>query len=169
MISNIKIFLLCPIPEDQKPINEYINLKENNFTNWLVVSNKELFKKLFFNFFYFFLSFSLITLNFSFITISSIFFSIKWSLFLLIIVLFLTDNQWKEISKKFNTTRLFYEEASWFDGQIWNKPFSIIRNDRLILINKIKPITVRNEKILKNLVFVFSVLFLLDEFFKYSK
>ena len=31
MNLNIKIFLLCPIPDDQKPINEYINLKENDF------------------------------------------------------------------------------------------------------------------------------------------
>ena len=29
MNPNIKIFLLCPVPEEQKPLNEYINLKEN--------------------------------------------------------------------------------------------------------------------------------------------
>ncbi len=29
MTLDIKIFLLCPIPEDQKPINEYIDFKEN--------------------------------------------------------------------------------------------------------------------------------------------
>jgi hypothetical protein len=30
----IKIFFLCPVPNDQKPINEYIELKENSFINW---------------------------------------------------------------------------------------------------------------------------------------
>ena len=37
---NIKFFLLCPIPEDQKPINEYIGLKENPLTNWTTLSKK---------------------------------------------------------------------------------------------------------------------------------
>ena len=29
MNTKLKFFLLCPVPEDQKPINEYIGLKEN--------------------------------------------------------------------------------------------------------------------------------------------
>ena len=45
MNLNIKIFLLCPIPDDQKPINEYINLKENDFTNLMLLSKKIIFRK----------------------------------------------------------------------------------------------------------------------------
>ena len=41
MNFNIKIFLLCPIPEEQKPINEYISLKENSLTNWITLTKKE--------------------------------------------------------------------------------------------------------------------------------
>ena len=63
MNFNIKIFLLCPIPEDQKPIKQLINLKENSFTNILTLSNKEFIKKIFFNFFYYFLIISLLRLN----------------------------------------------------------------------------------------------------------
>ena len=50
MNLNIKIFLLCPIPDDQKPINEYINLKENDFTNLMLLSKKNYFSKIFINF-----------------------------------------------------------------------------------------------------------------------
>ena len=50
MTLNIKIFLLCPIPDDQKPINEYINLKENDFTNLMLLSRKNYFSKIFTNF-----------------------------------------------------------------------------------------------------------------------
>ena len=46
MTLNIKIFLLCPIPDDQKPINEYINLKENDFTNLMLLSRKNYFSKI---------------------------------------------------------------------------------------------------------------------------
>ena len=44
---NIKFFLLCPIPEDQKPINEYIGLKENPLTNWTTLSKKYYEQKIF--------------------------------------------------------------------------------------------------------------------------
>ena len=46
MVPNIKIFLLCPIPEDQKPINEYIDLKENPLFNWTALENEKYKQKL---------------------------------------------------------------------------------------------------------------------------
>ena len=55
MNLNIKIFLLCPIPDDQKPINEYINLKENSFTNLMLLSSKNYYSKIFTNFLKYFI------------------------------------------------------------------------------------------------------------------
>ena len=46
MNRNIKVFLLCPVPEDQKPINEYINIKENSFINWTTLPVKKYLLKL---------------------------------------------------------------------------------------------------------------------------
>ena len=46
MKTNIKIFLLCPVPDDQKPINEFIGLKENLLTSWTTLSQKNYKKKL---------------------------------------------------------------------------------------------------------------------------
>ena len=40
MISKLKLILLCPVPEDQKPITEYIGLKENSLTNWTTLSTR---------------------------------------------------------------------------------------------------------------------------------
>ena len=57
MKSNIKIFLLCPIPEGQKPINEYINLKENLLTSWILLKQKNYIQKILFVYFFFLLSF----------------------------------------------------------------------------------------------------------------
>ena len=59
MINNIKIFLLCPVPEDQKPINVYIGLKENVLTNWTTLSKKNYEQKLISIFLSFFLIISL--------------------------------------------------------------------------------------------------------------
>ena len=46
MNSNIKIFLLCPVPETQKPINEYIALKENFLTNWTTLRKEKYYNPL---------------------------------------------------------------------------------------------------------------------------
>ena len=51
MISKLKLILLCPVPEDQKPITEYIGLKENPLTNWTTLSTKNYNAKLFSFFF----------------------------------------------------------------------------------------------------------------------
>jgi hypothetical protein len=146
MNSNIKIFLLCPVPEEQKPINGYIGLKENQLTNWTTLSKKNYEKKLLslFSFFFFLVSFFRIS---SFSDSRYIFdwflITFSFSLTLLFFLILLIFFRWKQIEKDFNQPRLFYEEASWYDGQIWEKPFSILKNDKLISTQKIKPILQR--------------------------
>jgi len=148
MTLDIKIFLLCPIPEDQKPINEYINFKENILTNWTKFSEKKYLKTLFLTYFFFFSFFSIFSFNelivFNkknlfdwFLTKSLLSF---FSLFsYLNFILF----RWITINKKFQTPRLIYEEASWYDSQVWEKPFLLIKNDKLLSSQKIEPIIQR--------------------------
>jgi hypothetical protein len=151
MNSNIKIFLLCPVPEDQKPINTYIGLKENPLTNWTTLSKKNYDKKLLSLFSFFFVLVSFFRFPTSLVSnlLDSRYF-FDWLLinlaislnflFFLILVIFA---RWKQVEKEFNEPRLFYEEASWYDGQVWEKPFSILKNDKLISTQKIKPILER--------------------------
>jgi hypothetical protein len=147
MSFNIKIFLLCPIPEDQKPINEYISLKENNLTNWITLVKRKYFGTLFQIFFTFFL----ICLTFTFDGIESInqllttfqqtsFFSLAMLNFVLIYIL----SNWKQVDNRFNTSRLIYEEGSWYTSEIWEKPISLIKNDKLISTQILQPIVLRN-------------------------
>jgi hypothetical protein len=123
-INPIKIFLLCPIPEEQKPIYEYINMKK--FFD--KTKNKE-FKEKKQNFFLF--------LN---TTLSKIFFIIRL----------------KEIEKNFSQPIVFYEEGSWYDGQIWQKSLSIIKNDRLL---NSQIVQARQTK--ENIIFYLSIFFLI--------
>ena len=172
MNTNIKIFLLCPVPEDQKPINAYIGLKENQLTNWTTLSRKNYQKKLVSLFFFFFVFVSF----FRFLILepsdlspwfrlengsawSSFFYLFDWllvtavnSLTCLLFLLFVIFSRWKQIEKDFNEPRLFYEEASWYDGQVWEKPFSILKNDKLISTQKIKPILDRISRTIFTLV-----------------
>ena len=128
MNLNIKIFLLCPIPDDQKPINEYINLKENDFTNFMLLSRKNYFSKLFINFLVgFVLS---IPLSFLFNVSNQLFlYSTSYSISFLILNFFINLSRWSQLLKRLRNSRLFYEEGSWYDGQYWEKPLELIKND----------------------------------------
>ncbi len=166
MNSNIKIFLLCPVPEDQKPINAYIGLKENQLTNWTTLSKKNYEKKLISLFFFFFF----LVAFFRFSSFPDSRYLFQWllinvfvSLNLLFFLVLLVFSRWKQIEKDFNEPRLFYEEASWYDGQIWEKPFSILKNDKLISTQKIKPILQRISRTMFTLLSWNLALFLLFE------
>lgn len=166
MNSNIKIFLLCPVPEDQKPINAYIGLKENQLTNWTTLSKKNYEKKLISLFFFFFF----LVAFFRFSSFPDSRYLFQWllinvfvSLNLLFFLVLLVFSRWKQIEKDFNEPRLFYEEASWYDGQIWEKPFSILKNDKLISTQKIKPILQRISRTMFTLLSWNLALFILFE------
>lgn len=147
MNTNIKIFLLCPVPDDQKPINEYIGLKENQLTNWTTLSKKNYQKKIFQLFIFNFLFLSFLTSNTIFNDLTIVTDWIINNLFitnnLLIILLSIIIFRWKQNQKRFNQTRLFYEEGSWYDGQFWEKPLALVKNDKLISTQKIEPILQR--------------------------
>lgn len=146
MNSNIKIFLLCPVPEEQKPINEYLQLTENSLTKWVTLSNQEYKKTIFSFFFSSFCFFSILTifnLENNFYVIDWIVKNILFTSLTLLLLLGTNYFRWQTIENKLKKSRLFYEEASWYDGQIWEKPFSIIKNDQLLSTQKIKPILQR--------------------------
>jgi hypothetical protein len=139
----IKIFLLCPVPEEQKPINDYIQLKENEATRWVAFSESNYRQTLGLLAGGAFFFFSL--LNFS--SVEGVDYFFDWILSVIIqtclflfFLLFINFVRWKEIEIRFQTARLFYEEASWYDGRIWEKPFSIVKNDKLLSTQKIQPI-----------------------------
>jgi hypothetical protein len=50
--------------------------------------------------------------------------------------------RWKQVEIRLSKSRLFYEEASWYDGQIWENLF-YFKNDKLLSTQKIQPILQR--------------------------
>ena len=137
MNINLNVFLLCPIPEEQKPINAYIEGKKNIFLNWTTCSLKQYIFKILSAYlivFPFFLLCFLQLTPFSFLEIVNIFF--LSSLFFFISMLI----RWSSIHKRLMESRVFYEETSWFDGQVWEKPFFLMKNDKLLTSQKIQPI-----------------------------
>lgn len=140
MSFNIKIFLFCPIPEGQKPINEYINYKQNFLTTLINSTKKE---KTFIKW-YFFIFLSILLLfflnNFVFSPIKLLFENFFLTNLIIFFFYFINFIKWKNLQKRFKDSRIIYEEGSWYDSQIWEKPFLLIKNDKLIESQKIQPI-----------------------------
>jgi hypothetical protein len=162
MNLNIKIFLLCPVPEEQKPINEYIQLKENDFTNWVTFGREQYLKKVgsfTLNFFFLFSLFQFSKYQeleyLAETVLETLILTFLGVCFLLLVNFF----RWKQVEIRLSKSRLFYEEASWYDGQIWEKPFAILKNDKLLSTQKIQPIL---QRILRTILTLFVGIFFLS-------
>jgi len=153
MNRNLKVFLLCPVPEDQKPINEYINIKENSFINWTTLPIRKYLLKLISIYLFTFPAFLICFLNLTPFSLIQIIQNFLISSTLIFLSIYL---QWSSVNKRLIQPRLFYEEASWFDGKIWEKPFFLIKNDKLLSALKIKPILKRLQV---TIMFNLSILF----------
>jgi len=110
-----KLFFLCPIPEEQKPIFQYLRFQPfafwivSNFPEWKIPKAKYFF---FLVFFY-------------------LFFPSRWLLVFFFPLFFFFFSSF-ELKERLKQARLFYEESSWFSGQIWEKPLFFIKKDRLL-------------------------------------
>jgi hypothetical protein len=161
MSSNIQIFLFCPVPENQKPINELINFQENPLNNWILLPKKNYQKKLAQIYFLFFLLFSF-SYPPNFHLFSFLLRNIIITNFIFLTIFFLLFFRLSQLENRFNLARLFYEEGSWYDGQIWEKPLFVIKNDRLVTTQKIQPIIQRISRTI--LLFFYPTIFLLAIF-----
>jgi hypothetical protein len=140
MSFNIKIFLFCPIPEGQKPINEYINYKQNFLTTLINSTKKEnTFSKWYSSIFFFILILFFLN-NFVFSPIKLLFENFFLTNLVVFFFYFLNFIKWKNLQSRFKESRIIYEEGSWYDSQIWEKPFLLIKNDKLLESQKIQPI-----------------------------
>lgn len=157
--SNIKIFLLCPVPENQKPINEFFNLQENSFLNWITLKKKEFQKRFWGNYFKIFIIISIFFPFYNKPIFSFFFFNLFLTTIFFLTLFSIFYIRWIELEKNFNKSRFFYEEGSWYDGQIWEKPLGVIKNDRLLSTQKIQSII---QRISINIFFLSVFIFFLS-------
>jgi hypothetical protein len=147
MISPIQIFLFCPIPEDQKPSSEYLEAKKNWVGNFVFDRISKSFQKVLFLFVFisFLLAFCLI--NNKYLFFDFFFFPFIFFVFFLGSFLFL----WKQVQGRFLQSRLVYEEGSWYDTQMWEKPVFLLKKDRLLATQKLQPLI---QKLFSNFLFL---------------
>lgn len=146
MNKNMISFFLCPLPEEQKPLQMYLSLKEGWFVGWTTFSTPSYQKRLVQISLLLFFVTSLFNFPFfqeSAYWIERFLVNICWSLSLLLFGVMICYFRWKELEKKFLDTTLPYEEGSWYNAQMWEKPFLIQQKDKDISQKKIRPILQR--------------------------
>ena len=143
----------CPVPKDQQPTNEFIELSKSKIFTW--PKSKKSFSFILLKFwmgtFFIFVVISSGSAYFETSTLKYILLSFFSSLslpFLFSIRLYLG---WNHIFKRLTSEKVEYEESGWYDGQIWIKPLKLKEKESLIALLEVKPI-------LKNLIQILSII-----------
>ncbi len=143
----------CPVPKDQQPTNEFIELSKSKIFTW--PKSKKSFSFILLKFwigtFFIFVVISSGSAYFETSTLRYILLSFFSSLslpFLFSIRLYLG---WNHIFKRLTSEKVEYEESGWYDGQIWIKPLKLKEKESLIALLEVKPI-------LKNLIQILSLI-----------
>ncbi|MBE9222642.1 CGLD27 family protein [Cyanobacterium stanieri LEGE 03274] len=139
----------CPVPVEQQPVNEYQELSQSWFFQWVTLPKTKFFSKLSGVW-----SLSLLLTapissasfppdeqTFPFLIASAL----GSGLFVAFVLIRLYLG-WKYIGDRLKKTKIVYEESSWYDGQVWEKPLEIYNRDRLIFSYQVEPVLKRLEK-----------------------
>lgn len=143
-----KFLLNCPVPLDQQPMNEYLNLKESIFFFWTAKELNDYVKYTFFTALsiYSLTIFLIISSIYQEENISQIDIALYMTIFgglilsLYFIRLYLG---WLYVYNRLLKASVSYEESGWYDGQIWVKTPSILMQDKLVAEYQILPILKR--------------------------
>ncbi|MDC3077869.1 CGLD27 family protein [Prochlorococcus sp. AH-716-O05] len=149
----------CPVPKDQQPTNEFIELSQSKIFSW--PKSKKSYSFLLLKFwagtFFIFVVISSGSVYFETSILRYILLSFFSSLslpFLFSIRLYLG---WNHIFKRLTSEKVEYEESGWYDGKIWIKPVNLKEQESLIALLEVKPI-------LKNLIQILSLIIILALF-----
>mgnify|MGYP000983658932 CR=1 FL=1 len=133
---------ICPVPKEQRPLNEYKKIKESNNFIWCINGKAIYVKSLFYMFTSsFILSFLLLMASsFSFTNIKYFFiYSLIGAIIIMIFLCLRSYLGWHYIYNRLMEATVPYEESGWYDGQIWIKPPEVLIQDRVIGTYEIYP------------------------------
>ena len=143
----------CPVPKEQQPTNDFIELSESSIFSWpktkksLVVA----LIKFWVCSFIIFIVISSGSIYFKKDLLKYILLSFFSSLSIPLLISIKLYLGWNHVFKRLTSERIEYEESGWYDGQVWKKPQVLKEKESLIASIEVKPI-------LKNLIQVTSII-----------
>jgi hypothetical protein len=158
-IKNLNV--LCPVPQNQRPINEYKKIKKSVAFFWSTGSFQLYFQSILkFVFVSFILSLFLVftSSNSSNSLYNEILYSLIATSTFLIGICLRTYLGWVYIHDRLIQGIIAYEESGWYDGQIWVKTPETLIQDKLAGGYKVFPLLNR----LKNTLGIFLCILILS-------
>ena len=146
----------CPVPREQQPTNEFIELSRSSVFSWPKTKKSLILVlvKFWVGAFAIFLIISSGSIYFKTSIFKYILLSFFSSLSIPLLISIRLYLGWNHIFKRLTSERVEYEESGWYDGQVWIKPLVLKEKESLIASVEVKPI-------LKNLIQVFSIILVL--------
>ena len=143
----------CPVPSEQQPTNEFIELSKSRIFSWPKTKKSLIFVllKFWLGAFVLFLVISSGSIYFETSILKYVLLSLLSSLCIPLLVTLRLFLGWNHVFKRLTSEKVEYEESGWYDGQIWIKPLFVKEKESLIASIEIKPI-------LKNLIQILSII-----------
>lgn len=152
---------LCPVPEEQRPVNEYRLLAESWFFRWGTFSGWDYFKPVVI----LWLISCFVSAPVSAASLKPSQNPIEFTYFaafgaciipaLAVVRLYLG---WNYVYQRLVDIRVFYEESGWYDGQIWEKNPEMLDQDRLIANYEVRPVLRKIQNTLLGIVITCALL-----------
>ncbi len=143
----------CPVPREQQPTNEFIELSKSKIFSWPKTKKSliTILIKFWVGAFALFLVISSGSVYFKTYLFKYILISFFSSLSIPLLISIRLYLGWNHIFKRLTSEKVEYEESGWFDGQVWEKPLVLKEKESLIASIEVKPI-------LKNLIQILSII-----------
>ena len=146
----------CPVPKEQQPTNEFIELSKSIIFSWPKTKKSLILilTKFWVGAFVLFLVISSGSVYFKSSLLKYILLSFFSSLSIPLLIIIRLYLGWKHVFRRLTSERVEYEESGWYDGQVWIKPLVLKEKESLIATIEVKPI-------LNNLIQIFSIILVL--------
>ena len=146
----------CPVPREQQPTNEFIELSKSTVFSWPKSKKSLIFVliKFWIGAFFIFLLISSGSVYFKSSILKYILLSLFSSLVIPLLISIRLYLGWNHVFKRLTSEKVEYEESGWYDGQVWMKPLVLKEKESLIASVEVRPI-------LKNLIQISSILMIL--------
>ena len=147
--GQVQASIPCPVPVEQRPLQEYEQLLRSWFFIWPSGQPTMLLKPLLISW--------LLVLAPSLLVASGSFslrhdppgMLLAGSAVALLLPLLLLLRQWlgwTYVRRRLLATAVVYEESGWYDGQIWEKPLAWRQQDLLVAIHQVTPVLTRLQR-----------------------
>ena len=137
---------LHPVPDEQRPIVEYEELRDSGFFRWATLDLSTYSRRLGWVAFWFCLLASPVVAScFPLATDLGHFFLalLGTGLFAVLLAIARLYVGWSHVGRRLSQASFFYEESGWYDGEMWEKSEEELAKDRLVMDYQVQPVLTR--------------------------